>query len=135
MLLAAAPLAAQSPPELSPAPSDTAVAFFVSGGTWETGHSHGYYRLLVTRDAERHLPSRLLIEWIETTPGHAFVRVFRVVSVITEPWQLRRPQFEVAPPRIVRARVAGFDEHSGLEESWQLTLGPPGLFSVSPVRR
>src|SRR5205814_525068 len=89
MLLAAAPLAAQSPPALNPAPSDTAVAYFVSGGAWQTGHSHGYYRLLVAREGARRVPSRLLIEWIETTPEHAFVRLFRVVSVITEPWQLR----------------------------------------------
>ncbi len=134
--LAAAPLAAQSPPALRPAPSDTAVAFYVSGGTWDTGHNHGYYRLLVARDGSQRLPCRLVIEWIETSPDSAaFVRVFRVVSVIGAPWQLRAPRFDPSPPpRVVRATVAGSDEHTGLEEQWVLTLGPPGLFSVSPVR-
>jgi hypothetical protein len=89
--------------------------------------------LLVAREGERRLPSRLLIEWIETTPDGSFVRVFTVVSVITEPWQLKEPQFQTPQPRAVRATVAGIDDH-GLEETWVVTLGPPGLFSVSPVR-
>ena len=77
-----------------------------------------------------------MIEWIETSPDSAaFVRVFRRVAVINEPWELQEPRFDpTPPPRVVRATVAGSDERTGLEEHWVLTLGPPGLFSVSPVR-
>ncbi len=129
----AAPLSLQAPvPHDPPVPSPN-VAFATSGGEWRTADSHGHYRLLVLRDALHHLPCLLLIEWIELAGPGAAVVESHVVSVIGYPWRLEQPTF--APvSRTVQATVLGHDDHAGHQASWIITLGAPGIFSVSPVR-
>lgn len=131
ILLGAAPLRAQTPAAQN-RPPDSTVAFSVTGGTWEAARSRGHFRLLVLKD-HKQLPCLLLIEWIEVGTSGAVVRDTRLVSVITSPWRLERPEF-VPDPRVVKATIKGRDEENGHESTWILTLGPPGLFAISPVR-
>ncbi len=129
-LLAARPLRAQDPPALDPA-----VTHVTTGGTWQDGSRHGHYRLIVVGSGWAPVTSRLLIQWMEEDPAlHRFlVRDSRTVTVIADSWSLGPPQF-VAGTRSVKATVAGTDPHTGHAATWSLTLGPPGQFSVSPLR-
>ena len=125
-LLAARPLCAQDTPAIDPS-----IAWVASGGTWQTAHAHGHYRLVILSPGSR-ATSRLLIEWIDETGHRNTVLQSRPVTVIADTWSLSQPQF-LAGPR-VRATVAGKDLHTAHTATWILSLGPPGQFSISPVR-
>jgi hypothetical protein len=131
MVLSAAPLVAQDPP-----PSlDPSVAFVTTGGAWTTASAHGHYRIVVLNAGWEHVSSRLMIQWVEESAEHRqlIVRDTRMASVIPESWSLGQPQF-VPTRRGVKASISGTDTHSGHAATWTITLGPPGVFSVSPDR-
>jgi hypothetical protein len=75
---------------------------------------------------------RLHIEWIEEDGARAFVRESRGAAVLGDPWTLEEPEF-MPGGRRTTVSVFGADP-SGRHAHWTVTLGPPGQFSVSPLR-
>jgi len=131
LVLLALPLCrvtAQQPPELP-----ASVAFVSSGGHWEDGAHHGYYRLGVLHAAPGTTGPRLLIEWIEEDGSHLVVRESHGISVLGDPWVLTAPQITAGAHRTT-ATVSGSDPSSGRQAHWTISLGGPGRFGVSPVR-
>lgn len=111
-------------------PADTVVVHRTVGGSWRQGRSQGHYRLLVLRGA-RGQPSKLVIQWVEVGAA-PIVRDTRIVNVITDPWRLDRPQF-IHSIRYERALVVGRQGSGSQTATWVLTLGAPGIYSVSPL--
>jgi hypothetical protein len=137
-LLAGAPLRAQTTAAHAteaPAGLDVMVAHATTGGVWRSHGSHGHYRLVVYDATWDRTSSRLVIQWIEEDPvqHRLTVKDSRLVGIIPDTWSLSAPQF-VQHPRGIRATVAGTDSHNGHTATWILALGPPGQFSISPVR-
>ncbi len=75
---------------------------------------------------------RLLIDWIEEDGTNVFVRESRAAAVLGDPWTLEEPEF-MPGGRRTSASVFGADA-TGRHAHWTITLGPPGQFSVSPLR-
>jgi hypothetical protein len=75
---------------------------------------------------------RLLVDWIEEDGARVFVRDSRAAAVLSDPWTLEEPEF-MPGGRRTSATVFGADP-SGRHGRWTITLGPPGQFSVSPIR-
>jgi hypothetical protein len=76
---------------------------------------------------------RLTIEWIEEDGARLFVRESRGVQVLGDPWTLEEPEFLGGTGPRTSATVFGADP-AGRRGHWTITLGPPGQFSVSPLR-
>lgn len=136
--LIAGPLRAQTVPAQAaeaPPPLDMNVAHVTTGGIWRSHGSHGHYRLIIYDRTWERLSSRLVIQWIEEDPARhrAFVRDTKLVAIIPDAWSLGAPIF-VHHPRGVRATIPGTDPQNGHTATWIVSLGPPGQFSISPVR-
>lgn len=122
-------LAAQEAQALHPA-----IKWVVTGGTWRAGSSHGYHRLIVQDGDTSRLSPRLVIQWIEEGSGHRLtVRHSQDVAAIEPVWLLGEPQL-VPTAQGSRATIAATNRQTGRHAVWIVTVGGPGVYSVSPQR-
>lgn len=128
-LLVSCPLAAQEALALHPG-----VTWVASGGAWQVGRARGHHRLIIIGgDPERTGP-RMVIEWIEEDASHHLtIRARQVIHSIEAPWALSLPTF-VASTSGTRATIPATNTRTGRQATWIVTLGPPGVYSVSPQR-
>lgn len=127
--LLACPLAAQEAQALHPA-----IKWVVTGGTWRAGRSSGYHRLIVQDGDTSRLTPRLIIQWIETEDdGRLTVRHSQDVTAIEPVWLLGEPQL-VPTRQGCRATIAATNRQTGHHAVWIVTVGGPGVYSVSPQR-
>jgi hypothetical protein len=129
VLLLARPVAAQQATAVHPA-----IMWVVTGGAWHVGRSHGYQRLIVQDGDTSRLTPRLVIQWIEEGANHQLtLRHSQDVTAIEPVWLLGEPQL-VPTRQGCRATIAATNRQTGTHAVWIVTVGGPGVYSVSPQR-